>query len=359
MNVPEERENMSKSLHVVHYLNQFFGGIGGEDKASVGPQIKEGTVGLGGAMQNALKDNGKIVATVICGDNYFAENTEEAVTKILQMMESFRPEIVIAGPAFNAGRYGIACGEVCRAVQNKLGIPTVTGMYDENPGVDLYKREVYIVRTNDSVKNAAEAVSRMISIALRLVNSEKIGRPDEEGYFPRGFIRNERSDKTAAKRAVSMLLSKIKGEPFESEIKLPKFDKVKPAPAVKNLSSAKLALVTDGGLVPRGNPNNIPGLKSTTFASYSIKGISALHPEDFEGNHVGYDTDYVNADPNRLVPLDVMRDMEKEGVIGKLHNTIYSTAGIGTSLDNARKIGQGIAEQLQIDEVNGVILTST
>ena len=61
-------------LKVVHYINQFFAGLGGEDKAEIGPQLSEGHVGPGMAIQKALGDRGEIVATVICGDNYFAEN---------------------------------------------------------------------------------------------------------------------------------------------------------------------------------------------------------------------------------------------------------------------------------------------
>ena len=30
------------------------------------------------------------------------------------------------------------------AVQEELGIPVVTGMYIENPGADMFKKEVYI-----------------------------------------------------------------------------------------------------------------------------------------------------------------------------------------------------------------------
>ena len=350
---------MSPGLRVVHSLNQFFGGIGGEEKASAGPQVKDGLVGLGRAIQDALKERGDVVATVICGDNYFAERTEEAVQETLQMIKPYRPDIVIAGPAFNAGRYGIACGEICKAAQDKLGIPAVTGMYEENPGVDLYKKDVYIVKTAESAKGTAEVVSRMVNIGLKLVTKERIGKPAEEGYFPRGIIVNERTDKTAAKRAVLMVLAKIKGEPFEPELELPKFDKVKPPPAIKALASARIALVTDGGLVPKGNPDKMESHRATRFASYSIKGLDSLSSKDFEANHIGYDTAFVNQDPNRLVPLDVLRNLEKEGVTGMLHDKIYATAGVATSLDNSKIIGQGIAEQLKADGVDGVILTST
>ncbi len=350
---------VSPGLRVVHYLNQFFGGIGGEDKAHVGPQISVGPTGPGRGIQNALGGRGEIVATVICGDNYFAEKTEEATEEVIQLLSPYEPDVVIAGPAFEAGRYGVACGAVCKAVQDQLGIPAVTGMFSENPGVDLFSKDTYIVQTGDSIRTMADAIAKMVSIALRLVANQEIGKPTEEGYFPRGIVRNERVDKNAAERAVSMVLAKIKGEPFAPELELPKFDRVKPAPALKDLASAKIALVTDGGLVPKGNPDKMEAGRSTRFATYSIKGVDYLSLGDYEANHTGYDGVFVNQDPNRLVPLDVMRDLEKEGVVGKLQDKIYATAGVATPLDNAVNIGQGIAEQLKADGVDAVILTST
>jgi len=344
---------------VLHYLNQFFGGVGGEDKAHVRLQVKDGPIGPGRALQNALGSRGEVVATVICGDNYFAERVEEATEEVMQLLASYRPDVVIAGPAFNAGRYGIACGSVCRAVQNRLGIPAVTGMYKENPGVDLFRKDVYIVQTVDSARGMGDAVSRMVSIACRLAADQKIGRPSEEGYFTRGFIANETSDKTAAERVVSMLLSKLQGQPFESEVPLPKYDRVHPAPAIKALRSATIALVTDGGLVLKGNPDGIEAERATRFGSYSIEGVKAGNPEGYEVRHCGYTPVFVLQDPNRLVPVDVMRDLEQEGAIGKLHEKYYATNGTGSIVENFRDIGQAIAKQLQAEGVSGVILTST
>jgi glycine reductase len=350
---------MSPYLRVVHYLNQFFGGIGGEEKASVGPRVKEESVALGRAIENILKERGKIVATVICGDNYFAEQKKKALQEVIDLITTYQPDIVIAGPAFNAGRYGIACGEICKEVEAKLKVPAVTGMYEENPGVDIYQKDIYIVKTADSAKDTEVVISRMVNIALKLWAKDKIGKPADEGYFPRGIIKNEPIENSAAERVIDMLLAKIKGQPFETELELPKFDYVNPANAIKNLSSVKVALVTDGGLVLKGNPDKMESHKSTRFCVYDIKELSSLSPQDFEANHMGYDRVFVNQDPNRLVPLDVMRDLEKEKVIGKLHNKIYSTAGVGTSLYNAKNIGQGIAQQLKSDGVGAAILTST
>ena len=138
------------SYRIIHYINQFYAGIGGEEKADVAPEIREGVVGPGMALKAALGTDAEIVATVVCGDSYFASNIEKATADILEMMKKYKPDAVIAGPAFNAGRYGTACGGVCEAVVKKLGIPAVSGMFPENPGVEMYKKSFYIVETPDS-----------------------------------------------------------------------------------------------------------------------------------------------------------------------------------------------------------------
>ena len=350
---------MRKRLKVVHYVNQLFGGIGGEEKANTGPQAKDSFVGPGIAMQNELKDQGDIVATLMCGDNYFVERTEEAIEELLRLIIPYRPDVLLAGPAFNAGRYGVACGEICKVVQERLGIPAITGMYGENPGVDLYRKDVYIIRTADSAIGMAKAVSLMVIMACKILAKEEIGKPNEEGYFARGFFRTERLDKIAAERAVDVLLAKIKNQPFESEVSVPQFEHVMPTAGIKDLSSARIGLVTDGGLIPKSNPDKLEARSATRYGSYSIKGLSTLGPEAYEAYHVGHDTSFINQDPHRLIPLDVMRDLEREGVIGGLHEAYCTTAGVAASLENSQRVGQGIAQQLEAEGVTAVILTST
>ncbi|MDI9491508.1 MAG: glycine/sarcosine/betaine reductase selenoprotein B family protein, partial [Bacillota bacterium] len=60
---------------VLFYTNQFFGQIGGEEAAYTEPQVHEGPKGNANAFVPQLKD-AKIVATILCGDNYYAENME-------------------------------------------------------------------------------------------------------------------------------------------------------------------------------------------------------------------------------------------------------------------------------------------
>jgi betaine reductase len=99
-------------LKVVHYINQHFGGIGGEDKAHVGCLSRSGAVGPGSAFQRAFGEQAQIVGTIICGDNYFAENIDQASAEVMALARPFQPDLLLAGPAFNAGRYGVACATV-------------------------------------------------------------------------------------------------------------------------------------------------------------------------------------------------------------------------------------------------------
>lgn len=348
-----------KKYRVVHYLNQFYAGIGGEEKANIPPMIKEGAVGPGRPLQQALGEEVEIVATMVCGDSYFAENIEAAAESVVEPVSPYKPDVFVAGPAFNAGRYGIACGAACSAISKKLGIPVVTAMYKENPALELYRKEVYIIPTTNSVRGMKEAIPKMATFVQKLGLRQKIGLPEEEGYFPRGIRVNQFVGRTGAERAVDMLLSKLRGEPFQTEYPMPTFERVPPSPVVKELHSATIALVTTGGIVPLGNPDRIEAASASKFAEYNIAGVYDLTPDAYQTCHGGYDPVYANNDPDRVLPLDAMRALEKDGTIGKLYDRYYVTVGNATSVDNAQRFGKVIAEKLKAADVDGVILTST
>jgi len=348
-----------KKFRVVHYLNQFFAQIGGEEKANIPPLIREGAVGPGRVLQKILGEEGEVVATVVCGDGYFAENIEAAAERVVELASSYKPDVFVAGPAFNAGRYGVACGGSCSAVSEKLGIPVVTAMYEENPALDLYRKEVYIIPTADSARGMREAILKMATFVRKMGLGQEIGPPQEEGYFPRGLRVNQFVDRTGAERAVDMLLLKLKGEPFQTEYPMPTFERVPPSPAIRDLRSATIALVTSGGIVPSGNPDRIEAASASKFAEYSIAGVDDLTSDAYQTCHGGYDPVYANEDPDRVLPLDAARSLEKDGAIGKLYDLYYVTVGNATSVASAQKFGKAIAEKLKAADVDGVILTST
>ena len=344
---------------IVHYINQFYAGIGGEEKADVKPEVREGVVGPGMAFKQALGDAAEIVATVVCGDTYFNENLEEASSEVLGMIKQYSPDLVIAGPAFNAGRYGVACGAVAKTVSERLNIPVVSGMYPENPGVDMYKKYAYMVETSNSAAGMRKAVAPMAALALKILRGEEVGTPEEEGYISRGIRKNFFTEKRGSQRAVEMLVKKLRGEEFVTEYPMPVFDRVDPNPAVKDITKAKVALVSSGGPVPKGNPDHIESSSASKYGKYSLDGIDDFTPANGETAHGGYDPVYANEDLDRVLPIDVMREMEKAGEIGSLHNYWYATVGNGTSVANAQKFAAAIAKDLVQAGVDAVILTST
>lgn len=346
-------------IKVVHYINQFFAGIGGEDKADYKPEIRDGVVGPGMAINAGFNGEAEIVATIICGDTYFGENTEEATKEILEMVKDKSPDLFIAGPAFNAGRYGFACATMANEVQEKLHIPVITGMYEENPGADMFKKSIYIVSTKDSAVGMKDAVKIMAPLALKLAKGEEIGSAQEEGYMERGLRENYFAEERGSKRAVDMLLKKLKGEEYETEYPMPNFDRVDPNPAVLDVTKAKIALVTSGGIVPKGNPDHIESSSASKYGKYDISGFDNLTEETHETAHGGYDPVYANEDADRVLPVDVLRELENEGKIGKLHQYFYTTVGNGTSVASSKAFAGEFSKELKADGVDAVILTST
>ncbi len=347
-------------IKVVHYINQFFAQIGGEEKADYPAELRVGeVVGPGLAFMQQFKEEAEIVATIICGDSYFNENLETAKAEILQMVKEQSPDVFIAGPAFNAGRYGVACGTIAAAVQSELGIPAVTGMYIENPGADMFKNDVYMVSTKNSAAGMRDAVKKMAPLTLKLAKGEKIGASAEEGYIPNGVRVNFFEKERGSKRAVKMLIKKLNGKPYTTEYPMPDFDRVEPNAPITDLAHAKIALVTSGGIVPKGNPDHIESSSASHYGEYDITGVMDLTEATYETAHGGYDPVYANADADRVLPVDVLRDMEKEGVIGELHHLFYTTVGNGTAVASAKAYAAEFSQKLKNDGVDAVILTST
>ena len=76
-------------LKAVHYINQFFANIGGEEKADYPVEVRVGeVVGPGLALKQGLEGEVEIVATIICGDSYFNENLEAAKAEILAAVKN-------------------------------------------------------------------------------------------------------------------------------------------------------------------------------------------------------------------------------------------------------------------------------
>lgn len=345
-------------IKVVHYINQFYAGIGGEEKADTKPHVAEQLPPISQQLQNNLGESIEIVGTVVCGDSYFNENLDEAKAEVLEMIKGLCPDMVVAGPAFNAGRYGMACGTVATMVQEN-GIKAVTAMYKENPGVDVFRKGIYIVETTDSAAGMRKSLPALAKFAIKVANGETIGTPAEEGYIERGVRKNVMLEERGSMRAVKMLVAKLKGEEFKTEYPMPTFDRVAPNQQIADITKARIAIVTSGGIVPKGNPDRIESSSAQRYGRYDISGFMNLTSEDHETAHGGYDPTYANDDPDRVIPVDILQEMVKEGKIGSLHKYFYTTVGNGTSVANSTAFSEEIAKDLIEHNVDAVILTST
>ncbi len=349
--------------NVIVYVNQFFGRVGGEDVADYAPEIKDGAIGAAQAFANGLVD-AKVTHTLICGDNYMGSNTEDAIKKLLGFLEGKSFDLFIAGPAFQAGRYGSACGTICKAVKEKFGVPVLTSMHVENPGVEMFKKDMIIFKGGHSAGSMKKDAEAVVNYANKLLKGEATDSAEEEGFYARG-IRHQvwRADKVcAADRVIDMLLKKVKGEEFKTELPIPKKDIVPIATPITDLSKATIALCTSGGIVPVGNPDKIQSASATRWGRYSVKGMDKLENRaagKFMTIHAGYDPQAGDADPNVVVPLDALRAYEKEGKIGKVYDYFFSTVGTGTTQAEAARMGKEIVEDLKKNNVTGVILTAT
>src|SRR3990170_3084702 len=280
-------------MRVVHYLNQFFGGIGAEEHAGLPLEARDGAVGPGRLLESLLGDGARIVMTLVCGDNHAVENQQAVTAAVVERIRALNADLFVAGPCFDAGRYGMAAGALCAAVQAELNIPAITGMNEENPGVDLYRDALYIIDSGSNPAKMREVLGKMADLGKKLVQKRAIGLPAEEGYLRRGLLRDQVVKKTAAQRMVDMLLAKLNGTSFESEMLPVTFEPTPMPSAIKDLSQARLMLITDGGLVPKGNPDKIQGTAATRWGSYNIAGQDDLRGEEYEISHGGDDAPFV------------------------------------------------------------------
>jgi len=131
-------------------------------------------------------------------------------------------------------------------------------------------------------------------------------------------------------------------------------------PLAKGLSRSKLALVTTAGLHLRGDKPFISDSKGGD-ASYRVI-PSSTRAADILQSHVsiGFDHTAIYRDINITFPMDRVRELVQEGVIGSLSQQYYSFMG---ALRNPRRMmeetGPEVARRLQEEGVGVVLITPT
>jgi len=223
----------------------------------------------------------------------------------------------------------------------------------------MFRARTYIVPVDASPRTMADAMRRMAALGVRLARMETIGTPEAEGYLPQGVRRHVAVEETGAARAVDLLLSKLRGDTYTTEVPLQVFRRSRPAAPIRNLSRSTIAIISTGGIVPAGNPHALRHINETRWRRYPIAGEQRMEAGRWEPIHGGYDAAAARGNPNVVVPLDALRGLEAAGTIGRVHDEYFAVVGVGAPVEVAERIGSEIADALQTGEVTGAILTST
>ncbi len=91
---------------VIYYINQFFGGIGGEEVAGTPLFVKEGAIGPAQGFARGWGGDCLLSHTIVCGDNYFSEHKEDALAAIFSLVEEQKPDLFVAGQRSTRGATG-------------------------------------------------------------------------------------------------------------------------------------------------------------------------------------------------------------------------------------------------------------
>ena len=311
-------------------------------------------MGPGRRLATLLGDEHEIIATAICGDDYAASHPEFAAELVVQARER-GAEMVVAGPAFTSGRYGMACARIAAAA-GEAGLPALASMHPENPGLGEATGAV-VVESGPVSRHMRDSLDRLAAAMLKMAAGEEL--TTEDGRIGPVARTNRLAQRSAAERAVALVLARLGGDRDATEIPLPDFDRVTPAAPIADPAEALIALVTEGGLVPAGNPDRLESARASKWVRHSLDGLDSADSGSFESVHGGFSTQWANADPNRILPLDVARELEREGAIGRLHGEYLGTTGNGTTVADARRFGMEWAAELRQANIQAVILTAT
>jgi glycine reductase len=203
------------------------------------------------------------------------------------------------------------------------------------------------------------ALEVLASLARRLGRREPLGPAEVDGYLPQGRRRVHDRGRPGYQRALDMLLAKLHGRPYRSEVPYAAPERVPPAPPIADLSRARVAMVTTGGLVRKGNPDKQVAANAVRYHRHSVAELESLSPGAWEAYHAGYFNHIVNSNPNYILPLSFLRDLERQGAIGTVHEHIYALPGVSTPVAVSAAHGRSIAADLKAGGVDGALLVAT
>ena len=141
----------------------------------------------------------------------------------------------------------------------------------------------------------------------------------------------------------------------------PSCDPIPWAPVAKPLAESKVALLSTSGLSMQGDPPFDMEFerKRPTRGDGSWRALrNDATGDTIEANHLHIDTGYVRRDINVALPLDRLRELVAEGVVGAMAETHYSTMGYqGNDTSEQEQVSApAIAAQMKSEDVDLALL---
>lgn len=140
-------------------------------------------------------------------------------------------------------------------------------------------------------------------------------------------------------------------------------------PLKKPLSQCRVGLLTSSGHFTEGDDPEPFGIKGMT-QQQAIERIADFlktepqlsrfskdtPPERLLVRHGGYDIRGAQADRNVALPVDRLRELEKDGAIGELSSEIYSFVGAAAQTPLLKKVAPQWAEEFRRRKLDALIL---
>jgi glycine/betaine/sarcosine/D-proline reductase family selenoprotein B len=122
-------------------------------------------------------------------------------------------------------------------------------------------------------------------------------------------------------------------------------------PICKPLSKCRLGLIASGGIYSAGQK----AFHYKDDESYRII-PTTVNTKQLRATHFGYDLTHARRDINSVFPLDTLRCLVKEGVIGEMADHAFTFMG---GIYSTRKVQENLApalvERLRQEEVDAVL----
>lgn len=164
-------------MKVLMIFDQTQAGLGGKENPNLPLGGKTMAIGSASMLEPALKETqGKIVATLYCGDGFFKDNEEEVTKKMAAMVKKINPDVVICGPAFNYAGYARMCAVLAKEIPALTGIPAIAAMSKENEEtIEKYKDTVNIINMpKKGGTGLSESLRSICVLGKKLVDGEDV-----------------------------------------------------------------------------------------------------------------------------------------------------------------------------------------